>query len=215
MNMNSLNLNHLYYFWLVAKEGSVRKAAQKINLTQPTLSDQIRTLEQRIGKDLFERKKNRLHLTSMGRKIFGHCSKMFHEGEKILIEIENDSRNLIHMKVGMLPEVSKHLVCDLLLPVLNNNNSFLSIVEAEYKYLLKDLKSGIIDILVTIDSDSKLPSIFKQKSLQEKKFVVVCAKKQKKDYKFPEILESMPYISYTQESHLFIPIQSFFNKSNL
>ena len=213
--LSSLNLNHLYYFWLVATEGSVRKAAEKIHLTQPTLSDQIRTLEKRLGKDLFERKRNRLHLTKFGHRTYEHCAKMFDEGEKILFDIDSDLGELRYIKVGMVPELSKFMISKLLLPILNKKTSYLSIVEAEFKSLIKDLNDGKIDVILTTGLEQNLTGVFKQKIVQNTKFVAVSSKDWKGKKTFPQILEEIPYISYTHESHLFFQIQSYFKKAKL
>ena len=53
--MEFLNYHHLRYFWVVAKEGGLRKAAEKLNISQPTISAQIAALEGLVGDKLFRR----------------------------------------------------------------------------------------------------------------------------------------------------------------
>ena len=64
--MDWLNYHHLLYFWTVAKEGSITKACDKLHLSQPTISNQLKTLEQSIGHPLFQRSGRQLVLTEMG-----------------------------------------------------------------------------------------------------------------------------------------------------
>ena len=68
--MERLNYHHLLYFWMVAREGTVARAASQLRLAQPTLSGQIRALEDRSGEKLFERAGRGLRLTEMGQVVF-------------------------------------------------------------------------------------------------------------------------------------------------
>nr|QQZ51145.1 LysR family transcriptional regulator [Phenylobacterium glaciei] len=65
--MKSLNFNHLRYFWAVAHEGSLTRAAEQLNLSQSSLSVQIQKLEHQMGHPLFERVGKRLVLTEAGQ----------------------------------------------------------------------------------------------------------------------------------------------------
>lgn len=61
-----MEIRLLRYFWAVAQEGNISRASRILNITQPTLSRQIKELEERIGAPLFHREKNRLSLTKDG-----------------------------------------------------------------------------------------------------------------------------------------------------
>ena len=61
--MNWLNYHHLFYFWITAKEGSIKSASKKVGIGQPAISTQIRTLEEYLEQNLFERKNRALVLT--------------------------------------------------------------------------------------------------------------------------------------------------------
>ncbi len=75
--LSQLNFNHLYYFWVVAREGSVTRATQLLNLAQPTVSGQIRTLERTLGERLFERRGRGIALTETGAMVFRYADEMF------------------------------------------------------------------------------------------------------------------------------------------
>ena len=75
--LNSLNFNHLYYFHIIAKEGSLAKATSVLNVSQPTLSQQLRKFEDNIGRELFGRKGRSLELNQEGKYIFQHTTKIF------------------------------------------------------------------------------------------------------------------------------------------
>src|SRR3954464_657371 len=61
--MEWLNYHHLLYFWTVVREGGVSRAAEKLRLAQPTVSAQVKVLEDTLGQPLFDRQGRRLILT--------------------------------------------------------------------------------------------------------------------------------------------------------
>jgi LysR family transcriptional regulator, transcriptional activator of nhaA len=81
--MIPLNYHHLYYFYMVATEGSIVKAKEKLLLAQPTISGQIRELESQLGRTLFERRKQRLYLTEEGRLVLEYARRIFDLGREM------------------------------------------------------------------------------------------------------------------------------------
>ena len=75
--MDWLNYHHLKYFWIVAREGSFSRASKALNLTQPTLSKQIKSLEEFIGEPLFIRKGSGLELTHVGQLAQDYANDIF------------------------------------------------------------------------------------------------------------------------------------------
>ncbi|MBU6436717.1 MAG: LysR family transcriptional regulator, partial [Betaproteobacteria bacterium] len=82
--MSRLNYRHLHYFWSVAKEGSLTRAAQQLHVSQSALSVQLRQLEDRLGQPLFERRGRRLHLTEAGRIALEYADTIYRSGEELL-----------------------------------------------------------------------------------------------------------------------------------
>jgi LysR family transcriptional regulator, transcriptional activator of nhaA len=81
--MNRLNYHHLLYFWTVAKEGSIAAACEVLHLTQPTISGQLRALEQSLGHRLFTKQGRGLALTEMGRTVFSYADEIFTIGTEL------------------------------------------------------------------------------------------------------------------------------------
>jgi LysR family transcriptional activator of nhaA len=78
-----LNYHHLMYFWMVAREGSIARACDRLHLAQPTVSAQLRSLEQSLGEKLFERQGRRLVLTETGRFVFRYADEIFGLGREL------------------------------------------------------------------------------------------------------------------------------------
>lgn len=117
--MEWLNYHHLLYFWTIARTGSVSAAAAELRLAQPTLSGQLRVLEDRLGKKLFERSGRRLILTDVGRDVFRYADEIFALGRELMDTVQGrptgQSRRLV---VGVSDVVPKLVAFRLLEPAL-------------------------------------------------------------------------------------------------
>jgi LysR family transcriptional activator of nhaA len=82
--MEWLNYHHLLYFWVVAREGSIARASVQLRLAQPTISGQIRTLENNLGEKLFARSGRSLVLTDVGRVVFRYAEEIFGLGRELM-----------------------------------------------------------------------------------------------------------------------------------
>ena len=81
--MRHLNYSHLQYFWAVAREGSVAKAAEVLNLTPQTISGQLKLLDEAVGQPLFNRVGRRLVLSEMGRVVYEYAEEIFTTGAEL------------------------------------------------------------------------------------------------------------------------------------
>ena len=81
--MEWLNYHHLFYFWTVGRAGSIARASQELGLSQPTISNQLKTLEGSLGHRLFERQGRRLVLTDVGRTALRYADDIFRTGREL------------------------------------------------------------------------------------------------------------------------------------
>ena len=75
--MEHLNLRHLHYFWMIARSGSIVRAAESLDLSPQTLSGQLATLEASLGGALFKRANRSLQLTDFGKTVFSYADDIF------------------------------------------------------------------------------------------------------------------------------------------
>lgn len=117
--MTWLNYHHLLYFWTVAREGSVVRAAETLRLTQPTISGQVRMLEDSLGERLFERRGRKLVLTEMGRLVYRYAEEIFALGRE-LVDTLNDrpTGRPLRLVVGVADVMPKLIVHRLLASAL-------------------------------------------------------------------------------------------------
>lgn len=118
--MRWLNYHHFLYFWLVVKEGGIQPAAKRLRLTHPTVSAQIRDLEESLGEALFDRSQRRLRLTEFGRMAYRYADQIFMLGEEFLDAIEQrPTGRPLHVVVGSTGAIPKTVVRQLLAPALD------------------------------------------------------------------------------------------------
>lgn len=122
--MDWLNYHHLFYFWVVAREGSIAGATRKLRLAEPTISGQIRRLEQVLGEELFDRSGRRLVLTEFGRVALGYAEEIFSLGHEFLETVKGHAGTRPNrLRVGVADVLPKAIVVSLLRPVLDANRT--------------------------------------------------------------------------------------------
>jgi LysR family transcriptional activator of nhaA len=149
--MTWLNYHHLLYFWTTAREGSMSAAARKLQVTQPTVSGQIRELEERFGGPLFERRGNGLQLTALGQQAYGYADEIFTLGEDLVAAIDGRAdRQVRRFTVGVVDAVPKLVVRLLLRPVLALADPvLLSVRQGSFERLLGELSTHSIDMVLS------------------------------------------------------------------
>jgi LysR family transcriptional activator of nhaA len=112
-----LNYHHLLYFWAVARYGSVARASAELHLSQPTISGQVRRLEQVLGEKLFERVGRRLVLTTIGRGVFRYADEIFSLGQDLMGMLKGrPSTRPLRLTVGVADALPRVLVQKLIEP---------------------------------------------------------------------------------------------------
>lgn len=117
--MEWLNYHHLLYFWMVAREGSISAASRKLRLAQPTVSGQIRALEEAIGEKLLERAGRKIALTEIGTVVFRYADEIFSLGREMMDTLKGrPTGRPRRLSVGISDGVHKLIAYRLLEPAL-------------------------------------------------------------------------------------------------
>lgn len=151
-----LNYHHLFYFWTVAKTGSITRAAEQLHLAQPTLSNQIKKLEQSLGSKLFDRTGRSLVLSDTGQVVFRYADEIFNLGRELADVLKGSpSRDSYRLLVGVPDVLPKLIVYRLLRPALALPERVqLICYEGKLHDLMSSLAMHKLDIIL---SDSPLP----------------------------------------------------------
>jgi LysR family transcriptional activator of nhaA len=117
--MDRLNYQHLFYFWNVAREGSVTRASEKLRLAQPTISGQLAVFEDAIGAQLFRKEGRKLALTEKGRTVFNYADEIFALGRELTNTLKGRAGVFgARLSVGIADALPKLLVYRLIEPAL-------------------------------------------------------------------------------------------------
>jgi len=144
-----LNYNHLYYFHMAAAEGSIAGAAQRLDVSQGTVSEQVRTLERTLRVSLFERQPGGLKLTEAGRLAFEHTSVMFRAGERLSEALGHDHSGMPRtLRIGLTGAVGRTTTANFLLPLLAIPGCVPSIRGGDAGELIRDLRANELDLVL-------------------------------------------------------------------
>lgn len=156
-HMDFLNYHHLRYFWMVAREGSLKKAAERLNISQPTISAQVASLEESLGQLLFRRSGRSLVLTEAGHRAFRVAEEIFTLGEELVAQVkEHNNQRPLPFNLGILDSLPKLLSWEIISPVFKLPRAVHLICrEGSASDLLAQLATGDLDLVV---SDEPAPA---------------------------------------------------------
>src|SRR5687768_12133601 len=148
---SGLNYHHLLYFWTVVREGGISKAAEKLRLSQPAISAQVKTLEAALGERLFERHGRRLVLTEVGRVVDRYATEIFTAGSELLEALKGrPSGQAARLAVGVADAVPKLVVYRLLQPALSGAPAVhVTCSEGSPEELLAQLATHALDVVIS------------------------------------------------------------------
>ena len=170
MKTSDLNYKHLLYFWTVAKEGSVTRAADALGLSPQAVSTQVSQLERDLGVCLFSPSGRSLALTESGRSVLAHADEIFLSGERLVRSLSHAVSGLHNppVSVGITDHVPKILAFRLLSPLLDHslpNGPFrISCKEGDLDSLLSEMAVNRIDLVVS-DRPAPAGANFRPRSL--------------------------------------------------
>ena len=149
--MANLNYKHLHYFWVVAHEGSMTRAAERLGVAVQTISGQLSLLERSLGKALFVSQGRGLALSDAGRVALGFADQIFQLGEALEDAVHSSgSGNVLRLRAGISDGIPKLLAYQLLEAVLAMPEDVRLICsEGSFEPLLAELALHHIDLVLT------------------------------------------------------------------
>ncbi len=152
-----LNYKHLYYFWVVAHEGSIKKACDRLHLTPQTISGQLTRLEQDLEISLFNKAGRNLVLTLQGKEVLGYADDIFRLGNELTDRLRSlPDDQPVEFRVGVLDAVPKSIAYRILAPAMHSaSNMKIICQEGDLEELLLGLAVHKLDLVLT---DAPMPS---------------------------------------------------------
>jgi LysR family transcriptional activator of nhaA len=216
--ITNLNYHHLFYFKVIATEGSIVKAAKKLHLGQSTLSAQLKTLEEQINTQLFQRQKKQLILTDAGKVVLDYATGVFRLGSEMLEVLKDGtSATKVHLQLGLTNAVPKHIASTVIRQALHHQSCTITVHEGHYPELVQELLAHRIDLLLSNQS----PNFQKDqkgvaKSVLEMEVSIYGHKKFKGLIKnFPHSLNQQPFVIPLAQNQLRSKVENYFQLNNL
>jgi LysR family transcriptional activator of nhaA len=207
LSLNTLNYQHLLYFWVVAREGSIAKATVVLHLTQPTISTQLKQLEQSIGTPLFTRRNRALVLTDTGHLVFRYADEIFRTGRELTEALtQGNARLPTRLTVGISDSLPKLTTVRLLRPALAAVKDLQLILRIDKTdRLVADLAVHALDVVLTdAPASPTLPVTLYTHLLGECGVTVFGTETLRDAHKrrFPKSLDQAPFIMPTTNTAL-------------
>jgi LysR family transcriptional activator of nhaA len=212
--MIPFNYHHLFYFYTIAKAGSIAKACDALSLAQPTLSAQLKQFENYLKVKLFERENKKLLLTEEGRHVLFYATEIFATGDEMIDSLGDISqKGRIRIQIGISHHVPRSAVDALLKFIIAMEPGvYISLHEDDAESLSEGLKTHQFDIAL---SDS-IEQVYAEEDIEcrliAKIPVVFCAHPSlaKRHKKIPGDLNGAPVILPTTQSQVYMAIQDYF-----
>lgn len=193
--MPHLNYHHLRYFWAIANEGSLTRAASRLNVSASSLSVQIKSLEDQLGHDLFKRHGRSMQLTEAGVIALDYANSVFKLGDEFISMmggLDDASRQIL--RVGAVSTLSRNFQIEYLRPIINQKDAEIFIYSSSFDDLLSRLRDHRLDIVLANkpainDQDQDWRSILIS---QQSVSLIGSPKLMKKKFKFPEDIGNIP-----------------------
>jgi LysR family transcriptional activator of nhaA len=146
-----LNYHHLRYFRMIARELSVTRAAERLNLSAPALSIQLKQLEDSLGQKLFERERGRLKLTEAGRLALDYAESIGRAGEELMDVMRNRAPGATRqvLRIGAVATLSRNFQVDFLKPALHRPEVEVVIRSGAQRDLLVALHAHEVDVVLS------------------------------------------------------------------
>ncbi|MFO0937776.1 MAG: LysR family transcriptional regulator [Gemmataceae bacterium] len=217
--MEPLNYHHLYYFWHVSREGSVTKAADRLGVSQPTVSGQLSALEKAVGKPLFTRVGRGLVLSDTGRLISEYADEIFRIGNELTQALQSGRSKAGRLVVGVADAVPKLLIHRLFAPVYEKTEPIrLVVIEGKPDYLAAELAQNALDVIVT---DAPIPATIRVKAFHHSlgdcgtSFFAAPKHAAKLKATFPESLQDSPFFLPTPDAAKRRSLESWFASQHI
>lgn len=216
--MRHLNYNHLQYFWAVAREGSVAKAAESLRITPQTISGQLKLLEDRVGQPLFNRVGRGLVLTETGHVVFEYAEEIFAIGAELAHVVKGNAlAGQSILSVGIVSSMPKLIAERIIAPAFADDEKIrVRCHEATLEALLGELAVHRLDIVL---SDQPMPQGLSLRAfnhrLGESGLAFFARQRVARRYKrtFPQSLNDAPMLLPSQNSALRRRLDEWFDSN--
>lgn len=214
-----LNYLHLHHFFAIASEGQIARAAKRLHIGQPTLSTQLKQLEETFGFRLFERKRGEtLRLTEKGKVVFAYAQEIFRIGDEMIAVAQGlKTGRTSHFRIGALDTLPKRLVFGVMKRALALGDCSVAIFEDSADQLYEKLARHKYDLVISTapaPQSEKFPT--RARKLNEYP-LIICGSERFRALKrgFPQSLSGQPLMLPTPDGKIRADIDDYFRERGI
>jgi LysR family transcriptional activator of nhaA len=217
--VDMLNHHHLFHFWMVVREGGVTRASEKLNVSQPTVSGQLRELQEALGEKLLARSGRTVVLTDVGRTVYRYADEIFSLGRELQAAVKGRVTHPARLAVGVTMVVPKLVAYQILEPALQLPEPVqLDCVQERPERLVAELAIYSLDVVL---ADTPAPPTVKVRAynhlLGESGVSVfgtesVAAAHRRR---FPRSLDGAPFLLPSGDSGLRLSLEDWFRRQGV
>jgi LysR family transcriptional activator of nhaA len=215
-----LNFHHLRYFWTVARKGGVRKAAEALHVSQPSISAQLRLLEETLGEKLFKRSGRNLVLTETGHLVLSYADEIFSVGRELMSAVkQRPTERALRLSIGITDALSKLITFEILKAAFQSTDPIHVICrEGEIGPLVHQLQTHRLDIVL---ADEPASSALKAKTFNHRlgrsgiTFCAMPALAAKLRRKFPQSLDGAPALLPSENMGMRMALETWFDAQGI
>lgn len=198
-----LNYHHLHYFWAVAREGSLTRAAQDLNVAQSALSTQIRQLETQLGQPLFERRGRRRVLTEAGRIALGYADTIVAAGTDLLATLREGRHGRRVLRVGAVATLSRNFQHEFLSPLVGEPDVELVLHAGSLTEQLVRLEAHTLDLVLSnrrVQEDAETG--WRCQRIARQQVSLIGPPREGAPFRFPDDLAGTPLLLPSRDSEI-------------
>ena len=214
-----LNHHHLFHFWTVVREGGVTRASEKLNVSQPTVSGQLRELQEALGEKLLVRSGRTVVLTDVGRTVYRYADEIFALGRELQEAVKGRVTHPARLAVGVTMVVPKLVVYQMLEPALQLPEPIqLDCVQERLERLVAELAIYSLDLVL---ADTPAPPAVKVRAyshvLGECGVSVFGTERMAASHRrrFPRSLDGAPFLLPSGDSGLRLSLEDWFRANDI
>jgi len=220
LSMEWLNYHHLRYFWTVAKKGGVRKAADELHVSQPSISAQLHLLEDSFGEKLFQRSGRSLVLTEAGHVALSYADEIFSAGRELMnVMKQRPGKRALRLNIGITDAVSKLITFQILRAAFRFTDPVHIVCrEGEIGPLVNRLQSHRLDIVLADEpaSSSLKARIFNHRLGRSGfTFCAMPAMAAKLRRNFPQSLDGAPALLPSENMGMRTALETWFDSRDI
>lgn len=217
--VETLNHHHLFHFWTVVREGGVTRASEKLNVSQPTVSGQLRELQEALGEKLLVRSGRTVVLTDVGRTVYRYADEIFALGRELQEAVKGRVTHPARLAVGLTMVVPKLVAYQMLEPALQLPEPIqLDCVQERLERLVAELAIYSLDVVL---ADTPAPPAVKVRAYSH--LLGDCAVSvfgtaslaAAHRRRFPRSLDGAPFLLPSGDSGLRLSLEDWFRKQDV